>query len=120
MNSEILKTAGIDLDKGVARFLGDRELFESILESFLEDETFTRGKMALEKKDYKELYECIHTLKGVAGNTDMTQVYQNASRLCDYMRKNEIINQEEVSSLFLALEGAYHSVLAGIVAAKEV
>lgn len=120
MNSEILKTAGIDLEKGVARFLGDRELFECILDSFLEDATFARGKQALEKKDYKELYECIHTLKGVAGNTDLTWVFLRAGKLCEYLHKNETIDHGEVVSLFLDLEGAYHSVLTGILAAKEV
>jgi len=120
MNSEILKSAGIDFEKGVARFLDDRQLYESILETFLDDDTLFRGKRSLEKEDYKDLYECVHMLKGVAGNTDMTQLYRNASALCDYLRKCGIVEKDKVISLFQEIEGTYHSVLAGIIAAKEV
>ncbi|WMI82326.1 Hpt domain-containing protein [Anaerotignum sp. MB30-C6] len=120
MNSEVLKNAGIDVEKGVTRFLGDRQLFENILLTFLEDETFNKGKNALKKEDYKDLYECIHTLKGVAGNTDMTQLFRTTGVLCDYLRKNQTVEVKEVNSLFNEVEEAYHSVLAGIIAAREV
>lgn len=120
LDSEILKNAGIDFEKGVTRFLGDRQLFERILITFLKDATFARGKEALEQQDYNNLYERIHTLKGVAGNTDMTQLYQRSGTLCDYLKTCDVPDVAVVNSLFQELEEAYQSVFEGILSAKEV
>ncbi len=119
MNSEILKDSGIDFDKGVARFLGDRQLYESILITFLNDDTFAKGKAALEKGSYKNLYEFVHTLKGVAGNTDMTILYLTTAILSEYLRKCEVPEKERVFELFYGVEEAYYAVMKGIADAKE-
>lgn len=118
MDSEVLKEAGIDLKRGVARFLGDRQLYENILLSFLSDVTFGQAKEAMEKENFRDLYECVHTLKGVAGNTDMTILYHTTGALCDYLRKRETPDKEIVRLLFCEMEVAYYSVMMGIVAAK--
>lgn len=118
MDSEVLKEAGIDLERGVARFLGDRQLYESILLNFLVDKTFAKAKEAMEEENYKNLYECVHTLKGVAANTDMTILYRTTGGLCDYLGKQETPDREEIALLFCKMEEAYYSVMMGIVAAK--
>ncbi len=120
MNSEILRNAGIDFDKGVARFLGDRMLYERILITFLSDTTFARGRAAFEKENYKGLQEAIHTMKGVAGNTDMGVLFLTAAVLCEYLRKHEIPEKDKVTYLFSLVEKAYFAVISGICAAKEV
>ncbi|AMJ40804.1 hypothetical protein SAMN02745151_01622 [[Clostridium] propionicum DSM 1682] len=119
MDSEILKSSGIDFDKGVARFLGDRQLYESILITFLYDDTFEKGKAALETENYKNLYEFVHTLKGVAGNTDMTTLYLTTAVLSEYLRKCEVPEKDRVFHLFCGMEEAYYAVMKGIAAAKE-
>lgn len=119
MNSEILKDSGIDFDKGVARFLGDRQLYESILITFLNDDTFAKGKAALEKGNYTNLYEFVHTLKGVAGNTDMTTLYLTTAVLSEYLLKCDSPQKESVYDLFYEVEVAYYAVMKGIADAKE-
>ncbi|WP_304509796.1 Hpt domain-containing protein [Anaerotignum sp.] len=118
MDSKVLKEAGIDLERGVARFLGDRQLYESILLNFLVDKTFANAKEAMEEENYKDLYECVHTLKGVAANTDMTILYRTTGELCDYLRKQEAPDKEKTTLLFCQMEEAYYSVMKGIVAAR--
>lgn len=118
MNRTVLINTGIDFE-GVAGFLGDKELFENILETFLEDDTFHQGKVTLEKNDYY-LYKCTHTLKGISGNTNMTRLFQSSGVLCNYFKKRDYKDKDTVISLFCEMEEAYHSVLAGIIAAKEV
>lgn len=39
MNIEILKKAGIDYDSGLDRFMGDTELYGTVLNLFLADHT---------------------------------------------------------------------------------
>lgn len=119
MNSEILKRAGIEFEHGVARFLGDRPLYESILITFLSDDTFARGKNALERENFKDLYECVHALKGVAGNTDMIAVYHTAGALGAYLRRSEVMEKDEVIHLFNQMQEAYYAVIKGITDAKE-
>ena len=119
MDSEVLKNAGIDFERGVARFLGDRRLYESILVNFLSDNTFAQAKEALKNENYINLYECVHMLKGVAGNTDMTKLYCSTGALCDYLRKRDNIDSYMIIPLFREVEEAYYSVILGIVTAKE-
>ncbi|MDD4844158.1 MAG: hypothetical protein PHU31_07480 [Anaerotignum sp.] len=119
MDSDVLKSAGIDFEKGIARFLGDRKLYESILVNFLNDTTFTLASEAFKNEKYTCLYECVHMLKGVAGNTDMTMLFRSTGALCDYLRKCEDPDREVVILLFREIEEAYYSAMLGIVAAKE-
>ena len=120
MNSEILKEGGVDFDKGVARFLGDRCLYELILTTFLNDTTFGQGKAALEEENYQCLMEAVHTMKGVAGNTDMATLFLTAAVLCEYLRKHETPEKTVVTDLFCVMESAYLAVISAIIAAKEV
>ncbi|MDD3393451.1 MAG: Hpt domain-containing protein [Anaerotignum sp.] len=119
MNSEVLKRAGIDFEHGVDRFLGDRQLYESILITFLTDDTFVQGKNALEKGNFKGLYESVHTLKGIAGNTDMITFYHTAGVLGEHLRKCEVMDEDEVIRLFNEMQEAYYAVMKGIIDAKE-
>jgi len=120
MNSEILRCAGVDFDKGVARFLGDRCLYESILTTFLKDTTFAQGKAALEGENYQYLHTAVHTIKGVAGNMDMAALFLTAAVLCEYLRKHEPPEKTVVTDLFCVMETAYLAVISAIIAAREV
>ena len=73
----------------------------------------------METENYKNLYEFVHTLKGVAGNTDMTTLYLTTAVLSEYLRKCEIPEKDKVYELFCGMEVAYYAVIKGIAAAKE-
>ncbi len=54
MDREILKQAGIDYERGAARFSGDTELYEALLEAFLtQDDSFDGVPEAFARRDYE-------------------------------------------------------------------
>lgn len=118
MNISILNQSGIDYQKGVARFLGDVEIYELVLTTFLADDTLQKAKSALERGDYDTVFAAAHDLKGVCGNADMTDLYRIASVLCDLLRKPGY-DIEEVNFAFLQMENAYLRAKDGILRAKE-
>ena len=75
MDISILESCGIDYSHGLARFLGDTALYESVLEMFLNDSTMDEARAAMSARDYQALFEAAHQLKGISGNQDMTMLY---------------------------------------------
>jgi HPt (histidine-containing phosphotransfer) domain-containing protein len=118
MNMTKLRQSGIDYEAGVTRFLGDRELYETVLTAFLADSTMDRASVAFEKHDYTALFSCVHELKGVSGNADMTDVYAASCSLVSLLRGNTGTD-EEVAACFLTLKDAYARAISGIREASE-
>lgn len=94
----------VDVDGVMDRFMDDEELFENCLKTFSNDEHFGKLGEAIKENRYKDAFECIHTLKGVAANLGLKVMYQTASDLTEQLRKNnydgldekyEIICQEQ-------------------------
>ncbi len=119
MDAGILSKGGIALDKGVARFLDDRALYESVLVAFLDDTTFAQAEKAFAAKDYKALFMHIHTLKGASGTMDMTDLFKATCDLTDMMRGVEHPDEAAVARGFDQLKEAYSRVRSAILEAKE-
>ncbi len=119
MNQRVLKEHGIDCDMGARRFLDDRALYEEMLTMFLSDTCFEQAEAAFAGGDYKGLFECGHTLKGTAGNLDMTALYRASGELTEYLRHNDAPAARRVQELFLEVQAAYRNVVEGISAAAE-
>lgn len=118
MNQEILVASGINYASGVARFLGDSQLYERLLIAFEKDHSFTQAKAAFEQHDYETLLQCVHALKGVTGNMDMTELYRISGALTELLRTNEHPSEKAVCTAFSDLERAYVTVMSGIAAAQ--
>lgn len=119
MNKNIVIIHHIDYDSLLSRFMGDTELLENMLLLFLQDDTFERIQDAYYKKDYLSLLEKTHTMKGVAGNLNMTWLLETSSTLHGYLRNNKNPEDDIVSSLFFELKDAYNEVREGIIGAME-
>lgn len=117
MNKAVLASHGINYDGGAARFLGDTELYETVLKSFPDDLSFPSASEAFDKGDCKQLFFNIHTLKGVAGELDMTRLYSASCALADALRGSALPEAARVEKLFAEVKSAYYEVLAGIAAA---
>jgi len=118
MDIETLKKAGIDYDSGIRRILDDRDLYESMLTMFLDDDHMAAAGQALAQGDYHELFEHMHALKGVCGNLDMKDCYQAASVLTELVRPGKPQGSpEQIAAAFAAMKTAYDAVMAGIRAA---
>ena len=86
MDEMKLKSAGVDYDMALERFVGNRMLYEKFLKKFVTDEHVENVKKAYLKKDYNEMFEQAHALKGVAGTLGMNSLYQASTELVDVLR----------------------------------
>ena len=89
-----LMDAGINVDTGISRFMGNEGLFLKFLGKFLQDTNFAGLAEAVKKQDVEEAFRCAHTLKGVCGNF----LWTNCINLC-LCRRNfsgkEIFRKEQ-------------------------
>lgn len=118
MNKQILIDAGIDYDSGVRRFMGDAGLYEEILAEFLQDNCFDELTAAYEQKDYNQVFIKSHSLKGLTGNLDMTNLYQEMSKLTESVRNAPAI-ESEVQTLYARVAAEYARVTDGLRAAMK-
>lgn len=89
MDEHMLRTAGIDYDAALARFVGKREIYEKYLTKFLQDEHVKDAARAYEERDFHEMLEQTHALKGVAGTLGMTNLYEISSEIVKNLRDDE-------------------------------
>lgn len=76
MDKEKLAAGGIDYDGGVARMMGNTELYEKFLKMFLQDNSFAALEKAMDEENYAQAFLEAHTLKGVTGNLSMQKLYE--------------------------------------------
>ena len=89
MDERKLRDAGIDYDAALARFVGKREIYEKYLTKFLEDTHVQDALTALEQRDYGEVLEQTHALKGLAGTLGMTELFEVSADIVRDLR-NEV------------------------------
>lgn len=90
MDETILRQAGIDYDAALARFVGKRAIYEKYLMKFLEDRHAQEAMRAYEEKDFNELLELTHALKGVAGTLGMTDLYDVSAEIVHDLRTDKL------------------------------
>ena len=92
MTDEIKKDlalAGIDVNGGIDRCMGNEGLYERFLKKFLNDGNWEGFIKAMDGKDYKTAESCIHSLKGVCGNLSMDSLYASTSEITGFLRASE-------------------------------
>ena len=119
MDIRVLEEYGINYKSGLERFLGDVELYEMVLDAFLKDTTLEKAKNALEEKDYKQLFEFIHQLKGSSGSSDMIELYNASCKLVELLR-NDVYDEERIYECFFEVESSYIRTKEGITKARKV
>lgn len=113
MDITVLENYGVDAKKGLERCMGDLEFYEKLLSLFLNDDSFMRSKRAYEQKDYKEMFQCMHELKGASGNADLKMLYQAICPLVEILRFGNG-TEEEINLHFKKVEMAYEKAKEGI------
>ena len=92
---------GVDMKKTMERFVGDEDLYAECLTKFLSDSSWPLLKNAYEHKEYKEMFEYAHTLKGVTGNLGLTPLYNAVSDMVGALRFEQY---EKVDGLYELVE----------------
>lgn len=105
MEREDFVAAGIDYDKGVARFAGKADLYVNFLRKFPKDDTFAQLSAAMDAGDMTAAFAAAHTLKGVTGNLSLDGLYQSVLPLVEALRGAG--NMELAASLFPPVKTEY-------------
>ncbi|MDR0672564.1 MAG: response regulator [Zoogloeaceae bacterium] len=88
---------GLNLEDGLRRVLGKRQLYRDLLEKFLmnQAETLPALRAALVADDRSQIVLLSHTLRGVAGNIGATEIAASAARLESICRAMQGVNPSE-------------------------
>ena len=82
----------IDLNEVLERVQNDRELLIELLDIFLEDcpEKISAIKEAVEKKDFGQLRDAAHSMKGASGNISAKKIHALFLQIEQMAKNNEI------------------------------
>lgn len=104
---ELLKAAGVDYDGALARFMGNEGLLTRFLKKFLDDPNFLDLQGAMERGDAEAAFRAAHTLKGVAGNLSLSELYDNAAKIAEALRGGDL---EAAKTLLPDVQAAYKKI----------
>jgi two-component system, sensor histidine kinase and response regulator len=87
---ELPTVTGVNVSEGVARVAGNRRLYRDLLSQFAAKQANTAAQIAaaLESGDRKIAERIAHTVKGVAGNLGIKEVYVSAQELEKAIRES--------------------------------
>ena len=106
---EFYKEIGADYQTALSRMMGNQGLLARMLKKFENDRNYGALEKAVENEDYGGVFTAAHTLKGVAGNLELTPLYETCTRLSDATRGGK--KDGDVQGLFLAVREAYRNVM---------
>ena len=84
-----LESCGVDYSDGLEKFMGEAELYESLLVDFLTENTFDEAKRYLENGDDEGFMKAVHAMKSVTGTLEMNGLYRLCCDTVDCMRSGE-------------------------------
>lgn len=76
----------VDYEQGLARFLGNDNLYRKFLNKFLSDGSEAAFQDALKAGDLKQAEKDVHTLKGTAGNLSLLRLFHAADAAVQALR----------------------------------
>lgn len=82
----VLASIGVKWEDEIRRFCENEELYLSFLFKFEKDPYFQMLKEALENEQYLDAFEAGHTLKGVAGNLGLGDLYTKTGVIVEKLR----------------------------------
>jgi CheY-like chemotaxis protein len=110
--------AGIDVAAGLERTAGNKRLYRDLLVQFAARHEFmaSRIKEALESGDHNQAERLAHSLKGVAGNLGMNQIFILAGTLESRIRESPAGTKGPIEELASALDRQIRIIRAALLA----
>ncbi|MCL2086813.1 MAG: Hpt domain-containing protein [Oscillospiraceae bacterium] len=94
----------INLEKGLERVMGRKELYIQLLDKFFCDETVAGLKTAAESLNADELKTELHKLKGTAANLSVDLIAKRAAEIYEELKNNAAIDKIADNCIELAAE----------------
>ncbi|MBR6770649.1 MAG: Hpt domain-containing protein [Lachnospiraceae bacterium] len=98
---ERLTEGGLDVSRGMERFLQKDEMYFRFLKRFLEDKSYEELEAAMKSKDYQKAFGHAHTLKGLLANLAITGPMEALQPLTEKLRYEEKEGLEEMMEEFV-------------------
>lgn len=108
---KLLQDAGIEVDEALRRFLGNEALYIKFLLKFPKDKSYMNLISAIEDNNLEEAFKSAHTLKGVAGNLSLNNLYNLLIPYVEILREGDL---EAAKTKLAELEKAYTTAIQGI------
>ena len=106
-----LKSLGADIDDAMRRFQGNEGLYKRLLMKFPDQTVSLNAAEYFEKEEYDKALENVHTLKGLAANLSLANLYEAYSEVVDLLRTERYIEAEQRYFALLSLEANYNKVI---------
>ena len=84
---EELETLGVNVQEGLDRVIGDKDLYVMMLDMFVDAvKQQPIDLVDFDAADYDALIKHVHTLKGTTGNPSMTPLFQKYNEILGLLR----------------------------------
>ena len=100
--------AGVDVDSGMERFMGNKDLLMRFLRKFPGDDNYRNIISGLESGDYETAFRAAHTLKGLCGNLSLTKLQGIVSEQTELLRAEK---WEEAKALMPQVTEVYNTTI---------
>ena len=105
---ESLRKYGANVDEGLQRCVSNEQLYLTLVNRFLDQNTFPDLKAAILDHDLEKAFHIAHSLKGVIGNLSLSPLYDVIYQLTELLRNrtemdySDYIQRYEMSYSLLA------------------
>lgn len=110
-NLQNLIKAGIDINEAMENMCYDMDVFQHVLEKFLQDSNFKQLQMDIPKQNYESAFYHAHTLKGVLANIGMKDFCSICSNVVEKLRKSDYYGIDE---LIMRMSVCYDTLISAI------
>ena len=108
-----IQLLGADLDDALRRFQGNEALYKRLLLKFPGQAANLNADVYFEKENYDKALENVHTMKGLAANLSLANLYDAYSEVVDLLRSCKYIEAEAKYLSILPLEEEYNKTILG-------
>ena len=108
MTIESLSQYGATVDEGLQRCVNNEQLYLTLVNRFLDQNTFPDLKAAIQANDLEKAFHIAHSLKGVIGNLSLSPLYDVIYQMTELLRNrtemdySDYIQRYEMSYSLLA------------------
>lgn len=105
---ENLRKYGANVDEGLQRCVNNEQLYLTLVNRFLDQNTFPDLKAAILDHDLENAFHISHSLKGVIGNLSLSPLYDIIYQMTELLRNrtemdySDYIQRYEMSYSLLA------------------
>ena len=83
---QALEEWGCDIEGAMDRFLDDKELYMTCLQTVIVDDNFAKLGTALDEQNVPQAFDYAHTLKGVFANLGLTPMFAIVETIVEPLR----------------------------------